>query len=174
MTRSFMQRASRAWRHWLSSSSAGQRAFPATTLSAIGEAITAGELTHRGEVRLIVEHGMPLDDVWADLSNRQRALSLFAEHGVWDTEDNCGVLVYINLAEHKVDIVADRGISRRIDQATWQAICNTMTDGYKRGNFHQSTLTAVGQINTLLCQHFPTNSASGPDRNELPDHPIVL
>ena len=171
VTSTFMQRARRAWRHWRSSDAEARRAFPPDTLSAIAQAITAGEKTHRGEVRLIVENAMPSDAIWDDISNRQRALGLFAEHGVWDTEDNCGVLVYINLAEHKIDIVADRAIARKIDSATWQSICNTMTEGYKRGDFHSSTLAAIEHINSLLREHFPSNGARA---NELPDHPIVL
>ncbi|MFP5390919.1 MAG: TPM domain-containing protein [Gammaproteobacteria bacterium] len=165
------QRMARAWRHWLRSSSAGRQAFPDDSLRAIGAAITAGEQTHRGELRLIVENAMPSDAIWAGLDNRQRALALFAEHGVWDTEENCGVLIYINLADRKVDIVADRAISRRIDAATWKAICDTMTGGFARGEFHASTLAAIEQVNTLLRQHFPANGARG---NELPDQPIVL
>mgnify|MGYP002757969454 FL=1 len=133
------QRFKRAWRHLTSSSGEARRAFPETTLTAITEAITAGEQTHRGEVRLIVEKALPFDEAWDGVSNRQRALALFADYGVWDTEDNCGVLIYINLAEHKVDIVADRGIDRRIDSATWQAVCRTMTEGFKQGRFHEAT-----------------------------------
>ncbi len=167
----FTHRMRRAWRHWLSNGGAARRAFPATTLSAIAQAITAGEQTHRGEVRLIVEAAMPSDAIWLDQSNRQRALALFAEHGVWDTEDNCGVLVYINLAERKVDIVADRAITRKIDASTWQKVCSTMTEGFARGDFHASTLAAIEHINELLRQHFP---ATGARANELPDRPIVL
>jgi uncharacterized membrane protein len=165
------QRIGRAWRHLTSSEGDAQRAFPETTLSAISEAITAGEQIHRGEVRLIVEKGLPLDEAWDGVSNRQRALALFADYGVWDTEDNCGVLIYINLAEHKVDIVADRGIDRKIDSATWQAICRTLTEGFRAGQFHDATLTAVGQVNELLRQHFPAN---GTRANELPDKPLML
>jgi uncharacterized membrane protein len=98
-------------------------------------------------------------------------LALFAEHGVWDTEDNCGVLIYVNLAERKVDIVADRNVNRKIDAATWQKVCRTMTDGFARGQFHDSTIAAVAQVNELLRQHFP---ADGARRNELPDNPIML
>jgi len=165
------QRFTRAWRHFKSSESDARRAFPETTLSAISEAITAGEQTHRGEVRLIVEKALPVDDAWDGVSNRQRALALFADYGVWDTEDNCGVLIYINLAEHKVDIVADRGIDRKIDSATWQAVCRTMTDGFRQGQFHEATLAAIGQVNDLLRQHFPANGARA---NELPDKPLML
>jgi uncharacterized membrane protein len=106
-------RVRRTLRHLLSTRNEAARAFPPATLAAIAEAITAGEQTHRGEVRLIVEKSMPLGAVWDGVTNRQRALALFADYGIWDTEDNCGVLIYVNLADHKVDIVADRGIDRR-------------------------------------------------------------
>ncbi len=165
------QRLSRAWRHVTSSDADATRAFPEPTLGAISEAITAGEQTHRGEVRLIVEKGLPLDEAWDGVTNRQRALALFADYGVWDTEDNCGVLIYVNLAEHKVDIVADRGIDRKIDSATWQAVCHTMTDGFKAGQFHDATLAAIKQVNELLRTHFPAN---GSRANELPDKPLML
>jgi uncharacterized membrane protein len=168
---SFGQRCSRVLRHWRSSKADAQRAFPDSTLEAVAQAITAGEQTHRGEVRFIVEKALPTDEVWDGVTNRQRALALFADYGVWDTEDNCGVLIYVNLAEHKVDIVADRGIDRKIDAATWQAVCRTMTEGFKQGNYHDATLAAVEQVNTLLRTHFPANGARP---NELPDSPIML
>lgn len=165
------QRIRRVLRHMGSSAAEARRAFPPQSLADIADAIGKGEQTHRGEVRLIVEKAMPLDAVWEGMTNRQRAVALFADYGVWDTEDNCGVLIYVNLAEHKIDIVADRGISRKIDHATWQAVCETMTAGFKRGEFHDSTLAAIGRVNELLRTHFP---AEGGDRNELPDHPIML
>lgn len=114
---------------------------------------------------------MPFEAIWADISNRQRALALFAEYGVWDTEDNCGVLIYVNLAQRQVDIVADRNVGRKIDAATWQAVCQGMTEGFARGQFHDSTLAAVAQVNALLRTHFP---AAGARANELPDSPIML
>ncbi len=165
------QKMGRAWRHATSSASEARRAFPEATLTAIAEAIDVGERTHRGEVRLIVEKALPFDAAWEGVTNRQRALCLFADYGVWDTEDNCGVLIYVNLAEHKIDIVADRGIDRKIDAATWQAVCRTMTEGFKAGRFHEATLAAIAQVNALLRQHFPAN---GERANELPDRPIML
>lgn len=167
----FSHKARRAWRHWRSSASEARQAFPETTLDAIAQAIDEGERTHRGEVRLIVEKALPFEAAWEGVSNRQRAIALFADYGVWDTEDNCGVLIYVNLAEHKVDIVADRGIDRRIDAATWQAVCRTMTEGFGQGRFHDATLAAIGQVNELLRAHFPS---SGERANELPDRPVML
>lgn len=164
-------RLARAWRHWRTTAAVGRRAFPPETLDAIGKAITAGEQTHRGEVRLIVENAMPFEAIMDDVSNRQRAAALFAEHGVWDTEDNCGVLIYVNLAEHKVDIVTDRAIGRKVEPAAWQQVCVTLTAGFAKGEFHHSTVAAVNQVNALLARHFPANGARA---NELPDHPIVL
>jgi hypothetical protein len=171
MSMHFSDRLKRQWRHWMSTASKGKQAFPDDTLARLGQAITAGEQRHRGEVRLIVEPSMPSDTIWEDMTSRQRAIALFAEYGVWDTEDNCGVLLYINLAEHKVEIVVDRAIGRKIDNGTWSQICQAMTQGFARGDFGASTLAAVEQINTLLAEHFPAN---GSRTNELPDHPIVL
>jgi uncharacterized membrane protein len=168
---SFTERLKRQWRHWSTTAAKGRRMFPQATLDAIAQAIGAGEQRHRGEVRLIVENSMPSDAIWSDMSNRQRAIALFAEYGVWDTEDNCGVLLYLNLAEHKVEIVVDRNIGRKIDPAGWQQICRTMTEGFARGEFHASTLAAIDQVNALLATHFP---GAGARPNELPDHPIVL
>jgi len=168
---SITHKIARTWRHATSSAAEARRAFPETTLRAIAQAIDAGERTHRGEVRLIVEKALPFEDAWYDVTNRQRALALFADHGIWDTEDNCGVLIYVNMAEHKIDIVADRGIDRKIDAATWQAVCRTMTAGFKNGHFHDATLAAVAQVNDLLHHHFP---AGGERANELPDQPIML
>ncbi|HEX8476882.1 MAG TPA: TPM domain-containing protein [Telluria sp.] len=161
----------RAWRHVASSTAAAKRAFPAATLDAITAAVKAGEQTHRGEIRLVVEKSLPLAAAWEGVTNRERALAMFAECGVWDTADNCGVLIYINLAEHKVDIVADRGIDRCIDAPTWQAVCNTMTAGFAQGKFHDSTLAAIAHVNELLRTHFPANGARP---NELPDRPVML
>lgn len=164
-------RLARLWRHWRSTAAKGRRAFPPQTLEAIGKAITAGEQRHRGELRLIVEHGMPFDALWAGMGIRARAIALFAEYGIWDTEDNCGVLVYVNLAEHKVEIVTDRNVGRKIDNIVWKRVCAAMTQGFARGEFHAATLAALDQVNSLLAQHFP---ASGERANELPDRPIVL
>jgi uncharacterized membrane protein len=161
----------RALRHLFSTRNEAERAFPPATLAAIAEAITAGEQTHRGEVRVVVEKSLPLSAVWEGVGNRQRAISLFADYGIWDTEDNCGVLIYVNLADHKVDIVADRGINRKIEAATWQAICGTLTQGFAQGRFHEATLDAIKQVNALLREHFPSN---GSRPNELPDKPLML
>ncbi|WP_426100310.1 TPM domain-containing protein [Massilia sp. TSP1-1-2] len=171
MTTTFIERIKRQWRHWLASAAKGRRLFPADALTRLGQAITAGEQRHRGELRLIVENALPSELIWADVGNRQRALSLFAEYGVWDTADRCGVLIYVNLAEQKVDIVADRNIGQQIAPDTWQQICRGMTEGFKAGQFEQSTLAAIEQVNVLLAARFP---ATGERANELPDQPVML
>jgi len=165
------ERLRRQWRHWSCSAASARAMFPDTTLSAIGAAIAAGEQRHRGEVRLIVERALPSDAIWDDVTIRQRALALFAEYGVWDTQDNCGVLLYLNLAERKVEIVADRQIAGKIDAAVWQQVCGGLTERFAKGEFEAGTLAAIQHINTLLETHFPAN---GTRPNELPDRPIVL
>ena len=161
----------RALRHALFGRGEAARAFPPQALETITQAIAAGERTHRGEVCVIVEKALPLHAIRHGVSDRQRALALFADYGIWDTDERCGVLIYINLADRKVEIVADRGIGRRIDAGAWQAICATMTQGFGKGQFLEATLAALDAVNALLARHFP---GDGPRPNEMPDRPIVL
>ena len=166
-----MNRFSRMKRHLLTTASAGKRAFPQTTVKAIEAAIAEGETLHRAEVCLIVEAALPLEAIMHGLTARERASALFTQHRIWDTEENCGVLIYINLADHKVEIVTDRAVGRLIAARDWQAICHSMTQGFARGAFHDSTIAALTQVNTLLQQHFPAN---GTRPNQIANKPIIL
>ena len=158
-------------RHLATTSASGRRAFPNATLQAIEHAIAESERCHRAEVRVIVESSLTWREVLRGTASRDRALVLFAQYGIWDTEENCGVLVYINLADRKVEIVTDRGIGKKVEQQEWQTICNTMTDGFRQGTYLQSTLDAIQHINVLLVRHFPDD---GSRLNQLPDRPLVL
>lgn len=162
---------SRMKRHLLTTASAGRRAFPQTTVKAIEAAIAEGETLHRAEVCLIIEAALPLQAIMHGVTARERASALFTQHRIWDTEENCGVLIYINLADHKVEIVTDRAVGRLIAARDWQAICHSMTQGFARGTFHDSTLAALTRINALLQQHFPAN---GTRPNQITNQPIIL
>jgi uncharacterized membrane protein len=166
-----MKRISRAIKHGCTSSAAGRRAFPEATLKAIQAAIAEGETRHRAEVRMIVEPALGVQAVLQGVSARERARELFSDYRIWDTEENCGVLVYVNLADHQVEIVADRGIGRLVQPAEWQAVCDTLTSGLRRGAFRDSTIAALAQLNGLLHQKLP---ATGDRVNQLSDKPIVL
>ncbi len=166
-----MKTWSRLTRHLLTTTAAGRRAFPPPTLKAIQTAIAQGETLHRAEVRLIVEPALPATTVWQGQHARERARELFSQYRIWDTEENCGVLIYINLADHKVEIVTDRGVGRAVKAGDWQAICQSMTQGFARGEFHDSTLAGLAQLNELLKIHFPANGARS---NQLSNRPIVL
>jgi uncharacterized membrane protein len=166
-----MKTFSRLVKHFCTTTAAGRRAFPASTLKAIEDAIEEGEKHHRAEVRVIVEPALSAQTVLNGMTPRERARELFAQYGVWDTEENCGVLVYVNLADHQVEIVADRGVGRVIAAQDWQAVCRTMTQGFARGDYHNSTLAALAQINALLQEHYPDD---GSMRNQLSDQPVML
>jgi uncharacterized membrane protein len=168
---SFFGRCQRALRHGLTSAAVGRRCFPTATLQAIERAITQGELRHRAEVRLIVEPSLTMSAAFHNVSNRDRARALFAQYGVWDTEENCGVLLYVNLAAREVDIVADRHVGKLVADSEWQTICRTLTQGYATGDYHGSTLSALEQLNTLLARHYP---ADGSRPNQLPNQALIL
>lgn len=166
-----MKSLARTMRHLFTSTAAGRRAFPDTSLKAIEAAIASGETMHRAEVRVIVEPALGVLDASRGMSSRHRARDLFARYRIWDTEENCGVLIYINLADHKVEIIADRGVGRAIDAQVWKTVCLTMTQGFARGEFHSSTIAGLEQLNALLKTAFPAN---GQHTNQLSNRPVVL
>ncbi len=166
-----MNTLKRLWRHLTTTRAFGRRAFPKEVLAEIQQTIAHGEQLHRAEVRIIIEPALPLDDVLEGAHPRSRARELFSDYRVWDTEENSGVLIYLNLADHQVEIVADRGVGRLVQAAEWQAICDTMTRELRRGAYRESTIAALQQLNLLLQQRLPPN---GQRANQLSDKPIVL
>lgn len=148
------------------------RAFPRTTLAAIERAVAGQEKRHRGELRVVVEGGLPLQSLIAGRSSHERALELFTRLRVWDTEDNAGVLIYLLLADRRVEIVADRGIHARVGDTAWETICGAMQREFAAGRFEAGMLSGLAAVSDLLAQHFPSRPGENP--NELPDAPAVV
>jgi uncharacterized membrane protein len=147
------------------------RWFPRASLARIAAAITQGERRHSGEVCFAVESRYA---PWAVFAGRQvavRAREVFGQLGVWDTQDNSGVLLYLQLAERRVEIVADRGIAARVGPEQWQALCAQFIEQMHAGPAEAAVLACVGRIHALLEAHFP---AGEDNPREFPDDPIIL
>ena len=147
------------------------RAFPAPVLQAIEAEITASEALHNGELRFAVETTLPFSDLWRGMSGRTRALEVFSHLRVWDTEANNGVLIYLLLADHDIEIIADRGITALVDQREWDQIAKTMEQAFAAGQFEQGALAGIRAITHLLVRHFPPNDNNP---NELSNQPVLL
>lgn len=161
----------RFWRHAFTDEADVRRSFPADGMARIERAIREGEATHRGQVCVAVEPALPLGRVMAKLAPRERALEVFGQLRVWDTEENNGVLLYVLLADRDVEIVADRGIDRRVGAAAWEAICQRMERVFREARHVEALEAGVREISALVAQHYP---GGADDRNELPDRPVVL
>lgn len=157
---------------WLDAEDA-HRALGAGTLERLQERVRQSELRHTGEIRLCIEPGLPLGDVWRRVTARERAIALFGSLRVWDTEHNNGVLIYLLLADHAIEIVADRGLTRHVSSVQWLGIVQGLGEAFRTGRHEQGLNLAVDRIGALLAQHFPAGSGA-PNPNELPDGPLVL
>lgn len=164
-------RARRLWDHVATDHRTVRSAFPEAALKAIESAIAAGERTHRGQLCVAIEAALPPARVLRRLTPRERALEVFGLLRVWDTEENAGVLLYLLLADRAVEIVADRGIHRRVGDAPWQEICAALEAAFRAGRYADGVVKAVERIAGVLAQHFPRARAGG---NELPDRPAIL
>lgn len=150
-----------------------RRAFAMPTLQTIAAAIHAAELQHGGEIRFVVEGALDLPELWQGCQARDRAIDLFSLLRVWDTEDNDGVLIYLLLADRAVEIVADRGIARRVEPSAWEQVCRGMEALLRQGRFQEAALQGVAGVSALLAQHVPPRPEAR-KHNELPDWPVVL
>jgi uncharacterized membrane protein len=147
------------------------RAFPGDTLTAIERAIKESEATHRGEIRFVVEGALEIAPLLRGQSARERAIDVFSQLRVWDTEHNNGVLIYLLLADRDVEIVADRGIHARVGPREWERICRKMEAAFRQSDFEGGVVAGIQEVTWRLAEHFPPIDDG---RNELPDKPVVL
>lgn len=167
-----MTRLSRWLRHGSTGNWHRRKQFPAGTLARIEAAIHDCETLHAGEIRFAVEAALPLNAIWHNQSPRERALEVFAEHRVWDTEHNNGVLIYVLLADRDVEIVADRGVGdARVPPSEWEACCRLMEEAFRTGRFEQGSLAGIGAVAAVLAKYPPIRPDAG---NELPNQPLLL
>ncbi|MBS0364550.1 MAG: TPM domain-containing protein [Proteobacteria bacterium] len=161
----------RLLRHIATTRWSTRRDFPLAVRDAIEQAIGEAEGRHGGEIRFVIETAFDLHELWHDLPARTRALQMFGQFNVWDTAENNGVLIYVLMADHQVEIVADRGIATRIPQAEWAAVCRVMEQHFRAGRFREGAIAGVDGVGALIGRHFPGRAASG---NELPNQPVLL
>jgi uncharacterized membrane protein len=166
-----MDKLKRIIRHLFSSHWQLKRAFPQKTLDAIEQEIKASENAHIGEIRFAVECALSGSPLYQGQSTRERAIDLFSHLRMWDTDHRNGVLIYLLLADHSVDIVADRGVHAKTGMSEWEKICHDMETAFHDGHFEEGAIGGIRAITHVLTHHFP---ATGERRNELPDKVVVL
>lgn len=145
--------------------------FPAATLNAIEQDIARSETQHSGEIRFVVEGALDSAPLFKDQSAQERALDIFSQLRIWDTEHNNGLLIYLLLADHAVEIVADRGIHAKVGAEEWQKICRKMESDFAQGHFKDGVSYGINAITQHLAAHFPIATD---DKNELPNKPVVM
>ena len=162
------------------------RAIPPEALERIRARVASSESLHGGEIRICVEAALPLGELWSVGSGRSlqdvtraRARTLFGTLGVWDTAHNNGVLIYLLLAEHAIEIVADRGLNGRIDAARWTALTERMADAFGQGRYEDGLTQAIDEVSAVLTRYFAVTAGESASQgagnpNELPDTPTLL
>ena len=146
------------------------RLLNSAALDRLEAQVAGSEKHHSGEIRLCVEAGLPMSYLWRNATARERAVTLFGKLRVWDTELNNGVLIYLLLAEHAIEIVADRGLARHVPQSHWDVVLAGMRQAFANGQFEQGLAAAVQTVDTVLARHFPLQQAQA-NPNELPNRP---
>lgn len=175
-----IEKLKRLARHlWLDTTDT-RRAIPPDLLERLTQRVAASERRHSGEIRICVESSLPLSYLWRldaqttmDDLTRQRAVAMFSRLRVWDTEQNNGVLVYLLLAEHAIEIVADRGLARHVDPVQWRAMVAHMAQAFEENRYEDGLTQALEEASALLMAHFAWDSTQAAPSNELADIPVL-
>jgi uncharacterized membrane protein YgcG len=168
-----MNRWLRILKHrWLDETDA-ERALDEAAMQRLAQRVIGSEKRHSGEIRVCVEAGLPLSYLWRGAPPRERALAMFGKLRVWDTRHNNGVLIYLLLAEHAIEIVADRGLNQHVGDLQWQAVVARLREALRAGRFEQGLNDAIDAVDALLAQHFPL-APGAPNPDELPNRPWVV
>ncbi|NMM75980.1 hypothetical protein B2J86_15460 [Acidovorax sp. SRB_14] len=168
----WMQRIARLLRHRWAEGRLRQ-AVPPPLIEQLTRQVAASEQRHTGQVRICVEAGLPVAYLWRGAPARERAVSLFGKLRVWDTEHNNGVLIYLLLADHAIEVVADRGLARAVPQATWEGLVAGMGQAFQGQRYDEGLTEALARVSALLEEHFPAPRGSARAPNELPDAPVL-
>jgi uncharacterized membrane protein len=163
------------WKRMLQHLSVGsyhvRKLFPNESMDRIATAVTQAEAGHHGEIRFVVEGSLDFPLLLKGVTGRERAVTIFSQLRVWDTEANNGVLIYLLLADKDVEILADRGIHAKVGAEGWEAICKEMEGEFRQGRFEAGAFRGVQAVGQHLRKHFPQ---TGIDENELPNRPTLI
>jgi uncharacterized membrane protein len=165
----------RLLRHSLATHWRTRLRFPKASRDAIERAVMKAERSHHGQLRFVIETALTPHQVLGGVSAHDHALDVFSHLRVWDTEHNNGVLIYVQLADRHVEIIADRAFKDRVSAAEWAAVCRLMEQHFRAGRFESGALAGVEAVGALLSTHFPPIKPGTTDAgNELPAGPTLL
>ncbi|MEO6322187.1 MAG: TPM domain-containing protein [Polaromonas sp.] len=157
-----------------------RRAIPSDMVKRLAERVAASELRHSGQIRICIESSLPASYLWRLTKEntlgeliRQRAVTMFGKLRIWDTEHNNGVLIYVLLAEHAIEIVADRGLMRHVNAAQWQATVAHMASAFRDKRYEDGLMQALEETSAVLMAHFVRTDEARSHANELPDTPLL-
>jgi uncharacterized membrane protein len=142
--------------------------FTPEVLEHIAERIQKSEQGHSGELMVAVEAIMPGHENDSHL----RALEVFGRLRVWDTPADTGVLLYLALDKHRIEIIADRGVAAAPQQ--WAQVCQQLQRRLAQGDYVDGLMAAVDEIEKILVGACAPIAPDEVNLNDLPDGPVLL
>lgn len=161
----------RFFKHLFTTKASARRLFPKDAIDAITDAIEQSEKKHRAEVVFVIEASLDPIEVLQGKTGKERCIEIFAQHRVWDTEENNGVLIYLLLADHDIEILADRGVYRVAGDSYWEKLCQQIESHFRSGQFTEGVVEGIQTLTELLVKHYPKDGA---DPDELTNRPAII
>lgn len=142
--------------------------FTPEVLAHIAERIKKSELDHTGELMVAIEAVSPAHE----RNSRYRALEVFGRLRVWDTPLNTGVLLYLALDKHRIEIIADRAVAA--PDELWERVCGQLQARLQQKDYAVALLAAIDDIEALLRTRCPPLPQGVVNTNDLSNDPVLL
>lgn len=147
-----------------------RRHFTAEVLALIAERIRECERDHHGELVVAIEAVSAAHE----RDSHMRALEVFGRLRVWDTPQSTGVLLYLALDRHRIEIVADRGVPAQRHE--WEAVCARLQARLAEKAYAQGILAAIDDIEAIMRRHCAVSPGDTPEAPDggLANEPVLL
>jgi len=96
----------------------------------------------------------------------EAAFTAFYLNGLHRTRDLTGIIIYVSVFEHSVQVLADKGINDKVDPKVWDEVVAMITEGIKAGHPGEAMCQGVKRCGELITEHFPIKHD---DTDELPN-----
>ena len=149
--------------------------FPKASRDAIQQAVVQAERSHCGQICFVIETALTPHQILSGVSAHDHALDVFSHLRVWDTAHNNGVLIYVQIADRHVEIVADRAFKDRVTDAEWAAVCRLMEQQFRAGRFQGGAIAGIEAVGEILSTHFPPQATGAAEEDaDLPTGPTLI
>ncbi|MBN8576118.1 MAG: hypothetical protein KF775_05015 [Cyclobacteriaceae bacterium] len=95
---------------------------------------------------------MMVSQTYMDAATFKRAQTAFLEEEVFNTRQRTGIMIFVSFFEHEVIVMADKGISKVVEQKEWDGMVKVIIENVKQDRITEGMVLAIKRCGELLLE----------------------